>query len=396
LWLVLTENVISQLALLPLSSASADPLYIAEVTPAQHRGELVTWSEIAINVGLVFGFSTGLFLEWRAMFLFGGILPLVMIVLALTVMPESPRWLIANNRVHEAKCVLQQTYPPGYDVDVIVAGIEAQEREREAEHSIGWGAILHPTPAFRRMLFVGIGTAVSQQFVGIDAIQYYLIDVIAQSGIDTREKQSLVLIFLGLLKLVFVVIGGKLFDRDGRRPLLFTSLLGMAVALLMVSFSFLGSSKLSTGFTMFGLSLYLAFFSIGMGPGAWLLPSEVFANCIRGKAMSIAAFLNRVAATIMASTFLSTAEAIGWSGFFLLLAIASVTVFGVMYVYLPETKGRSIEDMSRYFAEITNDTSVLEAEARIRRRQEYASDKEEMEMTETQERSSAASPCLVT
>jgi hypothetical protein len=105
------------------------------------------------------------------------------------------------------------------------------------------------------------------------------------------------------------------------------------------------------------------------------LPSEVFANCICGKAMSITAFFNRVAATIMTLTFLLTADAIGWPGFLLL---------------------RSIEDMSRYFAEITNDTSVLEAEARIWQRQDYISDKEEMEMTETQECSSASLPGVVT
>ena len=351
-----------------------DPLYIAEVTPARHRGELVTWSEIALNIGIVMGFAMSLFLaplnddrEWRVMFLMGTVLPIVMIVLVLRVMPESPRWLVANDRETEAMEILLRIYPAGYDVQPVVKDIkEALQREEAAEKTVGWGAVFAPTPAFRRMLLVGVGTAVAQQAVGIDAIQYYLLDVLEQSGIDSGTKETVLLIFLGLLKLSFIVVGGKLFDRKGRRPLLFASLAGMAVALLMVSIAFFVTSEASEGFIVFGLALYLSFFSIGMGPGAWLIPSEVFASCIRAKAMSVATFCNRVTATLMSSTFLSTANAIGWSGFFLLLSIICVVVFGFLYTFLPETKGRSLEDMSVYFAELTGDTSVLQAEARLR------------------------------
>ena len=175
---------------------------------------------------------------------------------------------------------------------------------------------------------------------------------------------------LGLIKLVFIVVGGKLFDRTGRRPLFFVSLLGMTVALLVVSFAFFFHPNLSGGFTVFGLGVYVAFFSIGMGPGAWLVPSEVFATCIRAKAMSLATFANRIVATIMSSTFLSTGDAMGWGGFFLLLAVICLMVLAFLYTYLPETKGRSLEDMSIYFAEITGDKSILEEEARIIRRRE--------------------------
>ena len=115
-----------------------------------------------------------------------------------------------------------------------------------------------------------------------------------------------------------------------------------------------------------GMGLFLSFFSIGMGPGAWLIPSEIFATSIRAKAMSLATLLNRVTATVVASTFLTTAEAIGWQGYFLMLAGICVFFSILIILYLPETKGRSLEDMTLYFAEITNDTSILDAEATLR------------------------------
>lgn len=349
-----------------------DPLYIAEVTPARFRGELVSWAEVALNVGIVLGFSTELILarlptgmEWRVMVLLGCIFPTtMMIVIGLNIMPESPRWLVANKRQAEAKQVLERIYPAGYNVDPVVEDIqEALQREELAEKAVGWSMVFHPTPGFRRMLLVGIGTVVAQQAVGIDAIQYYLLDVLDQSGIDSATKRGMVLIFLGLLKLIFAWIGGKLFDGQGRRKLLFTSLLGMMVALLIVALSFFLDSGSSASLTITGLALYISFFSVGMGPGGWLVATEVFSTSIRAKAMSLATFLNRVTATLMASTFLSTANLLGWTGFFLLLCGICLVTLIFLYVFLPETKGRSLEEMSAFFAELTGDTELLETES---------------------------------
>ena len=102
----------------PSMSSQIDPLYISEISPQEHRGELVTYSEIAINVGIVFGFASGLLLfdvkdstQWRLMLLLGAIMPSVMIFLVYTVMPESPRWLVGQGREDEAKLILQRVYP---------------------------------------------------------------------------------------------------------------------------------------------------------------------------------------------------------------------------------------------------------------------------------------------
>jgi sugar porter (SP) family MFS transporter len=357
-----------------------DPLYISEITPASHRGEIVTWSEIAINVGVVLGFCSGIIfydvddsLEWRLMFLMGCILPLIVILVSQYIMPESPRWLVSKNRTEEAKVILRNIYPNNQhqQIETVIRDIqEALQRERLAENTMGWTMLLCPTPAIRRMLLVGIGMAISQQAVGIDAIQYYLIEIIASAGMESDKAQLGVLIILGVLKLMFVVIASKVVDKRGRKPLLLLSLAGMCGACIMISFSFLGNedennASTRSAFTILGLSLYLSFFSIGMGPIAWLVPSEIFATSIRAKAMSVAVFSNRIVATVMASTFLSTANAIGWGAFFLVLAAIAVVVAIFVYFVLPETKGRSLEDMSMFFAEITNDTSILEAEKQI-------------------------------
>lgn len=146
--------------------------------------------------------------------------------------------------------------------------------------------IFFPTPAFKRMIFVGVGTAIAQQAVGIDAIQYFLVYILDETGI-ARNAQTGILIGLGVIKLCVVVLAGHLFDRMGRRPLFFMSLVGMSISLFLVSFGFVGGAT-SEKFAVFGLALYLAFFSLGMGPGAWLIPSEVFSTMIRAKAMSVA------------------------------------------------------------------------------------------------------------
>lgn len=211
-----------------------DPIYIAEISPASHRGRLVTWSEIATNIGIVLGFSSGLIfnsapaeMAWRYMFGMGCVLPAVMMILVCTVMPESPRWLVQHNREDKAYPILQKIYGDGFDVQPIIDNIKDNIlKEQEAEHAVGWDVILFPTPAFRRMLIVGLGTAVAQQVVGIDAIQYFLNYILAECGIKDRTTQSLILICLGIVKLGFIIVAGRIFDRSGRRIMFFISLGG--------------------------------------------------------------------------------------------------------------------------------------------------------------------------
>ncbi len=213
---------------------SVDPIYISEISPPKYRGYLVTWSEIATNVGILLGFSSGLIFDnveadaaWRLMFGMGTILPVVLTILVICVMPESPRWLVKEGQESKAKEVLSKVYPTGYDVSKVVGEIQdAIIREEEAESAVGWEVILSPSPAFKRMLFVGIGSAVAQQVVGIDAIQYFLTNIMEKAGIEDRTTQSIILIFLGFLKLSVIVVAGKLFDTRGRRPLMFASLIG--------------------------------------------------------------------------------------------------------------------------------------------------------------------------
>jgi len=144
---------------------------------------------------------------------------------------------------------------------------------------------------------------------------------------------------------------------------MFLSCAGMIVALTFLSMNFYFTPN--TWFAVFSLALYLAAFSLGMGPGAWLIPAEVFPTGIRAKAMSVATFMNRVTATVMSSTFLSTANAMSWAGFFSLLTLVVIIVATFLYIYLPETNGHSLEDMTVFFAEITGDREILRYEMEV-------------------------------
>jgi len=355
-----------------------DPVYIAEISPAKFRGYLVTWSEIAINVGILLGFSTGFFfagvdhvIRWRVMLLTGTIFPVSMLLLVRYVMPESPRWLVSQNREAEARPILKTIYPQGFNEDLVINDIKkALEREHLAQSTFGWSLIFNPTPAFQRMLCVGVGMAIAQQAVGVDGIQYYILDVLERSGIDSEREQGLFLILLGALKLGVIVVVCQHIDNKGRRPFILTSFFGIGITLLIMSVTFKVNEFPSPAGTISLLGLYLMLFSGGVGPGAWLISSEIFTLSIRAKAMSLATAANRITAALMSSSFLSLTNYLGMPLFFFLLSVIAFSFGTYFYFYLPETKGRSLEDMSFYFAEITGDKSILEAEKKTRGEQE--------------------------
>lgn len=185
-----------------------------------------------------------------------------------------------------------------------------------------------------------------------------------------------ILVGLGLIKLGVIFLAGRLLDRTGRRPLVFISLVGMSVSFFIVAMSFTGAVASEVG-AIVGLGLYLAFFSIGMGPATWTIASEVFTTSIRAKAMSLATFGNRATATIFASSFLSVSNAMGSSNFFIMMTLVCLVILLWMCYYLPETKGLSLEEMAHYFAEITGDESILEVEGLNRREVDRPNDPEQ-------------------
>ena len=354
---------------------AVDPVYIAEISPPHARGRLVTWSEIGTNIGILVGWCAGYALSglppetsWRVMLGTGCVLPVVMLFLVAFVMPESPRWLIRMGRIDEAKSVLTRVNPPGADIDGVVRSIQDNiVIETRESGSVTWHQMFHPTPALRRMLVVGIGVAVCQQLVGIDAIQYFLLFILKQSGVTSTDDQFRYLIMIGVLKLGCIFVAGALFDTRGRRPLMFASCAGMATAMLILAAHMAslsgesvsdgedtiaipracvswheghdvcaitagvkgdcietcidaptpfcaryaggtigipppaasasdsdGNTGSSAASPIFALCMYMMSFSLGMGPGAWLIPSEVFSNAVRAKAMSMATVANRL------------------------------------------------------------------------------------------------------
>ncbi|CAB9501470.1 Polyol transporter [Seminavis robusta] len=353
---------------------SVDSMYIAEMAPAAHRGALVTWSYIGLTLGLMMGASTGLIfssleetIRWRVMLGIGMIFPIVVIITSVKVMKETPRFLIQAKRSKEARIALSMIYPLDYSVGAVLEGMrEALLRDRMSQEGRGWSIILRPTRAFRRMLRLGWGISFVSQAVGVDAITYYMLDVMSDSGVEQTTMQCASLIGFTVIKLQCIAISSRLLDRVGRRMVLFISLTGLTASLLMIGSSFYLSDVDQPVVAMVGLGLYMAFYGIGLGPVSQLLPVEVFATSIRAKALSISVIIGRGTAAIMSATLLVWSDAVSWPEvFFTLAGISSVSGL-LLYCYLPETKGISLEGMTLYFAEVTNDSSLIEAEKKIR------------------------------
>ncbi|KAG6641182.1 probable polyol transporter 4 [Carya illinoinensis] len=336
------------------------PVYIAEISPAVARGSLTSFPEIFINLGILLGYVSnyafsGLptHISWRIM-LGVGILPSVFIGFALFVIPESPRWLVMQNRIEEARAVLLKTNESEREVEERLAEIQVAagmfNAEKYEAKSV-WREILKPSPPVRRMLIAGCGIQCFQQITGIDATVYYSPTIFKDAGIKGNTQLLAATVAVGFTKTLFILIAIFLIDKVGRKPLLYISTIGMTTCLFCLSLTLavLGKEKMGIGLAILAVCGNVAFFSVGIGPICWVLSSEVFPLRLRAQASALGAVGSRVSSGLIAMSFLSVSRAITVAGTFFVFSILSALSVAFVYTCVPETKGKSLEQIELVF-----------------------------------------------
>ncbi|CAI9783845.1 unnamed protein product [Fraxinus pennsylvanica] len=336
------------------------PVYIAEISPTVSRGSLTSFPEISVNFGILLGYVSnyafsGLpaHISWRIM-LAVGILPSVFIGFALFVIPESPRWLVMQNRIEEARMVLLKTNENASEIEERLAEIQQAASFVNAgkyEERAVWHDLLNPSPGVQRMLITGCGIQIFQQITGIDATVYYSPTIFKDAGIQDEAQLLAATVAVGFTKTIFILIAIFLIDKAGRKPLLYVSTIGMTACLftLGLTLSTLGDGKLGIGMAIVCVCGNVAFFSVGIGPVCWVVSSEIFPLKLRAQASAIGAVGSRVSSGLVAMSFLSVCRAITVGGTFFVFAAISALSVAFVYKCVPETKGKSLEQIEMLF-----------------------------------------------
>ncbi|MGD0225539.1 MAG: sugar porter family MFS transporter [Terriglobia bacterium] len=321
----------------------AVPLYIAEMAPARIRGALVSLNQLAITVGIGvayfvdYAFATSE--SWRWMFA-SAVFPAIVLLVGMIFLPESPRWL-ARKGFRDRALENFRRLGRGDEAEAELAEVESALQEEQE----GFGILFQP--GFRVAVLVGVGLAIFQQITGINTIIYYSPAILRMSGYSSAKAAILAAAIIGVANILITVVSIALVDRLGRRFLLLLSTAGMGASLALIGAAFYQKAGSMVVFSE--VVAYIAFFGIGLGPVMWLLISEIYPTKIRGKAMSLAALSVWGSNWIVAGTFLSLLNHAGPAKTFWLYACLCVVAFIFCYIFVPETKGRTLEAIEHHW-----------------------------------------------
>ncbi|HUC54493.1 MAG TPA: sugar porter family MFS transporter [Candidatus Cybelea sp.] len=322
-------------------SSVLGPVYIAELAPAKMRGRLVGLFQINVVIGILLAYFSNYCIarmgfgmaEWRWQFGVAGI-PAVLFLVMLFGIPPSSRWLVTQNRVAEARSVLQ------------VMGAENPEAElKEIVDSIHLERLQSAEPLFTRKyglpIFLAISIGMFNQLSGINAILYYLNDIFAAAGFS-KVSGDLQAVAVGSMNLVATLVGMSVIDQLGRKTLLLIGSVGTAACLAGVAGVFFTESH--RGFLLWLLVAYIAFFAISQGAVIWVYISEIFPTRVRAKGQALGSSSHWIMNAIIAYTFPQLAKSSGAYPFVLFALMMAVQFFVVLFFY-PETKGVTLEQM---------------------------------------------------
>jgi sugar porter (SP) family MFS transporter len=321
------------------------PLYLSEIAPKRIRGFIVSMNQFCITLGILVSYIVDYLLadaadNWRWMLGLGAV-PGLILFLGMLTLPESPRWLAGHGRLDAARAALGHMREPA---EVEAELVELRTDLARDGRLVPWSALL--SPHVRMPLIVGVSLAVFQQITGINTVIYYAPTIFQSAGMSSASVAILATAGVGLVNVIMTVVAMRLLDVVGRRALLLWGLAGMIVMLLVLSGGFaLGTGGWVARVTVGSVAAYVGFFAIGLGPVFWLLISEIFPLAVRGRGMSVATVANwgsNFAVTLVVPPLVA---ALGSAAAFLAFAVLSVGAFIFTLRVVPETNGRSLEEI---------------------------------------------------
>ena len=331
------------------------PTYIAEIAPADKRGKLVTYYQLAIVIGFFVVFLATYFIGnsssqeeniaegWRRMF-WSELIPSTLFLTLLLFVPKSPRWLALKGKKEASLEVLIKIHGAENAV------LESKEIQKSLAQESNKTTINYFSKAILTIIVIGTILSILQQFTGINAVLYYGADIFEKAlgfGKDDVLKQQILLAFINL---IFTFVAMYTVDKLGRKPLIYIGAIGMLVGFLLLGVSL---QQQSLGLvSLVGVLLFIASFSMSMGPVVWVLLSEMFPNKIRSVAMSIAVAAQWAANYFVSQSFPMVTDSQmnnsqPWNGslpYFIFIIFILLIIF-FTYKFIPETKGKSLEEL---------------------------------------------------
>ncbi|KTF09665.1 sugar porter family MFS transporter [Pseudoalteromonas sp. 10-33] len=341
------------------------PAYIAEVAPPALRGRLATLQQLAIVLGLFAAFLSNYLIAdaagsaqnilmldiaaWRWMF-WAELVPAILFLVGVLFIPESPRYLVAQGKVADAKTVFSKISNDNVDAQIsdVKGSLHSDKKPSIRDLFIDGSKKVHP------IVWAGVALSVFQQFVGINVVFYYGSELWQAAGFD--ESQSLFInVLAGTTNVVSTFIAIALVDKIGRKPLLLVGSVGMFISLSALTYIFgsagldeAGKLALSDNMGTFALimaNLFVVFFGLSWGPVVWVLLGEMFNNRIRGAALAVAASAQWIANFAITMTFPIMLANIGLAGAYGFYALSALISIFFVAKYITETRGKTLESM---------------------------------------------------
>lgn len=343
-------------------AAMVAPLFIAELAPAHLRGRLVSFYQLAIALGILCSYLSNSFLlryaaahasggagfvhqyfvaeVWRSM-LASNMVPALLFFLLLLLVPESPRWLVKEDRHERAYAILTRINGPTRAA-VEIGDIKVALSE-EGEGS--WRHLL--APGIRVALVIGLALPFLSQLTGITTVMYYAPAIFEKAGFGSGSAMGSASI-IGFFNMIFTFVAIWKIDQWGRRPLLIWGFGGLSFALMTIGLLFCSGGN--QHFLLGSFIFYICVFSATIGPGVWVLLAEIYPTKIRGRAMSLGTLSLFLGSTFVTQTYPVLRESLGIGVTFLLYGLAVAPAVFFVRRAVPETKGRTLEDIERSWA----------------------------------------------